>query len=259
MFARRKRNLAPAPDATLTLCAPDGAAYRAFPDEIVTSYRYMLTRLACDNPLPRRIAIVSALRQEGVTYTTLALAAVLANDFSANVCMVDLNWWSPGLLAALAAPAPPRRRFRKPLPELAAPPVPRSPGLAAVLDGRATFAEALVPTGMPNLALLPAGDVSPAQWPIVARGERLQECFQTLSQRFDHVLLDVPALRSTSDAIALASLGDACCLVVRQGVTSVSNVQRSLDDIKHLRILGVILNQAAVKTPRWLLSLVPRT
>jgi len=35
-------------------------------------------------------------------------------------------------------------------------------------------------------------------------------------------------------------------------------VKRALDDIKHLNILGVMLNQTTLKTPRWMLNLIPQ-
>jgi Mrp family chromosome partitioning ATPase len=118
--------------------------------------------------------------------------------------------------------------------------------------------KALVQTALPNLALLPAGDLSPAQRPAMARSERLKDCIEQLSRRFDHILLDVPAILATSDAIALASLGTACCLIIRQGVTPVSSVRRALDDIKHLPMLGVMLNQNRPMLPRWVQALVPQ-
>jgi Mrp family chromosome partitioning ATPase len=111
---------------------------------------------------------------------------------------------------------------------------------------------------LPNLALLPAGDLSPAQRPAMARSDTLRTCIARLSRRFDHILLDIPAILATSDAIALASLGAACCVVVRQGITPVSNVRRALDDIKHLSILGVLLNQNRTVLPRWVNALIPQ-
>lgn len=262
MFARRKQRILDKHRATaLVLGAPDHAPQRAFPSDVVNNFRHMLTRLTYSEAMQTRaisrISFVSALRQEGVTYTALALATTLAHDIDASVCLVDLNWWSPGLPAALALPPQPRRWWRKRTQE-AAPELPNSPGLAGVLDGSASLDDALLTTAMPNLFLLPAGALPLAQRPIVARSERLRACIETLSQRFRYVLLDVPAVLTTSDAIALASLGEACCMVVRQGVTPVNSVRTALDDLKHLPMLGVVLNQTTVATPRWIRALVPQ-
>jgi hypothetical protein len=234
--------------------------------------RHMETSLLYQNALPARISMIAALCDEGVTYTTLALATTLAYDLAVRVCVVELNWWSPGIRT-------------QPLPEdqitkISSRKLRRSKkqhnnnssantedmltqasgttGLAAVLMGNATLDETLIQTALPNLMVLPAGNLSPAQRPAMARHDTLKACIEQLSRRFDHILLDIPAILATSDAIALASLGTSCCLVIRQGVTPMSNVHRALEDIKHLPILGVILNQTKIHLPRWVRALVPQ-
>jgi Mrp family chromosome partitioning ATPase len=47
-------------------------------------------------------------------------------------------------------------------------------------------------------------------------------------------------------------------MVVRQGVTPTPSVQRALDQVKHLRQLGIVLNQVTIKTPSWLRMLIPQ-
>jgi Mrp family chromosome partitioning ATPase len=69
--------------------------------------------------------------------------------------------------------------------------------------------------------------------------------------------MDVPAIRLTSDAIPIASLGNACCVVIQQGVTTVEDVKRSLDELDHLSILGVVLNKTHINTPKRLVDLIP--
>jgi Mrp family chromosome partitioning ATPase len=263
MFARRKQRFLDRQRKTaLALGMPDAAPQRVFPSEITNNFRHMLTRLTYGEALSAksisRISFVSALQQEGVTYTALAFATTMAHDLHAEICLVDLNWWSPGLPAALALPPLPRRWWQRRKPQEAAVELPRSPGLAAVLNGTASLEEALLPTAMSNLQVLPAGELPLEQRPIVARSEQLRACIETLSEYFHYVLLDVPAVLTTSDAIALASLGDACCMVIRQGVTPVNSVRAALDDLKHLHMLGVVLNQTTMATPRWITALVPQ-
>ncbi len=263
MFARRTQRLLDKQRSTaLMLSAPDHTPQRVFPSEIVDNFRHMLTRLTYGETLSdksiSRISFVSALQQEGVTYTTLAFATTLAHDLDAQICLVNLNWWSSGLPSALALPPLPRRWWQRRNKQEPTPELPSSPGLAAVLDGSISIDNALLPTIMPNLFLLPAGTIPLEQRSIIARSERLRSCIETLSQYFHYVLLDVPAVLTTSDAIALASLGEACCMVVRQGVTPVNSVRTALDDLKHLPMLGVVLNQTTMTTPRWIRALVPQ-
>lgn len=271
----RKQPKAPlGAENALTLRTVDGEPLYTFPGPIISSMRHLETTLMYKGALPARIAMVSALRQEGVTYTTMALATTLAYDLAVRVCVVELNWWSPGVRTEpLPENTTPKSRWRK-LFRARKPKVDSSTahaeseetaiqtidasGLAAVLMGTATLDEALVQTALPNLMLLPAGNLPLAQRPAMARHDTLKACIKQLSRRFDHILLDVPAILGTSDSIALASLSTACCIVVRQGVTPVSQVRRALDDVKHLSMLGVVLNQARMSLPNWVSAFVPQ-
>jgi Mrp family chromosome partitioning ATPase len=264
MFAiRRSKSQIPQYDTSLVLQSANGAARVAFSPETVRGFRRMVTGLQYRGTFPSRVAITSALQGEGVTFTTLALATTLASDVDTRVCAVELNWHTPGMLAFLtgANNALQRRWFgriavRKPT----VPPAPdfSQHSLAAVLAGTTSLDEALLETSLPNLKLLPAGDLPLNQRPSIARSEALANCIEQLSQQFDHLLLDVPAVMLTSDAVALASLSQNCCFVVRQGVTAPMLAQRALDEIKHLTVLGVVLNRVQLHTPGWIQKLIPQ-
>jgi Mrp family chromosome partitioning ATPase len=235
-------------------------AIDAFPPEVVSGLRRMITQAVAFDRLPARLALTSALSGEGVTYTALTMATTLASDMRKKVCVVELNWRAPGMVRLLRSPAPQRRRlpWRKPLPEIDSSHIPDSPGLAGILQGEASLHTALLPTMLPNMALLPAGDMPDYLRPGMARSPELRELIGSLGQYFDHVLLDVPALLSTSDAMALASLAESCYLVVRHGVTSVADIRQALEDIQHLHVPGLLLNRVQLHTPAAIQRLMPQ-
>jgi Mrp family chromosome partitioning ATPase len=237
MFKRNRSqstNLTPPP---LTVANQYGDPLMAFAPDAVESLRHMITRLGLQESLPTRLVFTSALRQEGVTYTARALAAILANDLLSKVCLVEMNWWWPSAdLAHLSI----------------------NGGLAAVVLGTATLDEAIVPTGRANLSLLPAGPMPMLNRPVAARSATLKETIEELARRFDHLIMDVPAVLATSDALALAALGGPCCFVIRQGVTSVEKVRAALDDIQNLPMLGVVMNRTHIATPASLMKFVPQ-
>jgi len=207
-----------------------------FAGPAVRSLRHMLTGLVCRGMLPPRLSLVAAARAEGGSYATLALGALAAADLSRRTCVVELNWrWPvlPGLLGQAAGP-----------------------GLAAWLAGRAELDDVLVPASPSGLWLLPAGALPAVEQAAAARSDRLRALAAQLSERFEHVFFDVPAVLATSDAIPLASLGDACCLVVRQGATPAGSLRRTLADVSHLKVLGVIMNRVRMAMPLGLLRLV---
>ncbi|MGB0387488.1 MAG: cellulose synthase operon protein YhjQ/BcsQ, partial [Ardenticatenaceae bacterium] len=214
-----------------------GTPLMRFTGEISHNLRHMITRVIRNEPLPERIAFTSALREEGVTYITLATGTTIATNLNKSVCVVELNWWWPNMANQLGV---------------------NSPGVAAILTQQASLQQALVETGLPNLVLLPAGDLPIEQRPVVARNAALKKLLDFLTERYDHVLLDIPAILATSDTIALASLAKHCCLVVRQGATPMQNVRLALDDIDHMKIMGLIMNQVRIHTPSFLLKFIPQ-
>lgn len=222
----------------LTLQIRGESAQMEFPTATVTALRYMTTRLMVNQELPKRTAIVAALRGEGVTYTALATAALLASDTTRRICYVDLNWWWPSQLP-----------WRTGL---------NGGGLVAAVRQETAVDQALVATNFSNLWLLPAGNVSPKQRAVIARSNELALLLGRLSDQFDHLLLDIPAILTTSDAIPLASLADGCCVVVQQGANTSSMVGKALKELDHLAMLGVILNRAQNSTPSWLLKWIPQ-
>ena len=220
----------------LILSKKNGVPVYNFPIEVVDNLRYTITRIERNSSLPSRLAIVSALREEGVTYLSLALAATMAHDMSVRACVLDLNWWWPSTTILAGKD---------------------NPGLAGVFTGEAALEEIIAPTGWPNMDLIPAGQLPIERRPVIARSQLLVQIIEELSKKYDHLILDVPAIRATTDAVPLASLGDACCLIIRQGVTTVEDVRLTLDEIDHLPILGVILNRVRLKTPRVILKFIP--
>lgn len=237
-FRRSKTKETTAENLPMVLPAKDGSPLLTFKGDLAHNLRHMITRMVRKDQLPTRIALTSALREEGVSYISLALATTIASNLNKRVCVVELNWWWPGMSQYLIGED--------------------SPGAAAVVMQQAKLQDALIHTGLPNLQLLPAGELEIEQRPIIAHSQGLKKLVDFLSDRYDHVIFDVPAILATSDSIALASLAKHGCLVVRQGVTSVENVKLALDDIDHMEMMGVIMNQVKVYTPSFVLKFIPQ-
>lgn len=225
---RRKTNNDTNHEKPLVVPSITGKTAFTFPDEVINSMRHLITRITRENELPKRFSILAALREEGVTYISRALAATIANDLGLSVCVVDLNWWFPS--------SSPLAGYK-------------NGGLAEVLSGEATLGDSLVHTGWPNLTLLPSGQVARQNRPVMARSGALEKILDELDKSYDHLVLDIPAILATVDAVPLASLGTACCLVVQQGVTWSEDVKLALDQIDHLPIAGVVMNKVRLVTP----------
>jgi Mrp family chromosome partitioning ATPase len=240
---RRKRTPPPldelggTADGGLAILDQEGTLIHMTPSRVAASLRYFLARVQLHESqgMPARLALTSALAGEGVTYVTRSLAAAIAYDTEASVGVVDFNWRRP-----------PKEGDTDERPK----------GLAEVVEDGVPLDDVIVHTTNPRLSLVPAGAAPVARRPALARSEALTAVLDDLDARYDYLLLDLPPVLATSDAMNLSQLADAYVLVVRQGATSESQVEAALEELQGGETLGVILNRFDSDIPRRLRKLV---
>lgn len=201
-------------------------------EPLAESVRYILARpqidaTRLDTDLPRVIAVVAALPGEGVSTVSSVFSSVLSNDAGLPTCRVDLSW------ASASAP---------------------KVGVLEVIAGAVDIDDALEWNGM--TATLHSGPVTPSERHRLARSQELADLVEQLGDRFEHVVLDLPAILSGSDGLTMMRLADAYLLVVKHGVTTLQQVQMATDQLADFESLGSVLNQVQTHTPwplnRWL-------
>ncbi|MDX1931304.1 MAG: polysaccharide biosynthesis tyrosine autokinase [Capsulimonadales bacterium] len=116
-------------------------------------------------------------------------------------------------------------------------------GLTSVLREEARLEDALLPTDIPNLLLLPAGP-PPLHPSELLADERMRTLHERLKRKADFLFFDTPSAIAFADASVMAAFVDATLLVVRA-----NNVPRgSEDQVMRLlnkaraNIIGVTLN-----------------
>jgi Mrp family chromosome partitioning ATPase len=222
--------------APLELTTADGQTLCVYQPEVIDSLRNMASRLTYPGRLPSSLGFTSALGQEGVTFLSRAWGLTIANDLQIKVCVVELNWWRPETVLA---------NIRS------------SPGLAAMKSGT-SMSEVMISTNCPNLTLIPAGELNVVERPVWSRSDALISLIADLGQQFDHLVLDIPAIHATTEALPLAALADKISLVVHQGVTPVESLRLALDRIRQMPVAGVVLNRYRTVVPGWMLNLIPQ-
>jgi Mrp family chromosome partitioning ATPase len=222
-------------DGGLAIINDDGKPIHITRSKVASSLRYFLARVELHNPdgLPARLALTSALAGEGVTFVTRSLASVIAYDTESSVVVVDVNW-------------------RRPSPDGAE----RRLGLADAVEDGVPIDAIIRPTANPRLSLIEAGEAAVARRPALAASKSLAAVFEELESRFDHLLLDLPPVLATSEAMTLSQLADSYALVVRQGATSEGQVEAALEEMQAATVLGVILNRFDSHIPARLRRLV---
>jgi succinoglycan biosynthesis transport protein ExoP len=99
-----------------------------------------------------------------------------------------------------------------------------------------------------QLYILPSGSMAPNPLELIS-SKRFKKCLETLSQQFDHIVIDTPPILPVSDALVISTLVDGVVFVVKADATPIPVVN---DAVKRLRqsnahILGGVLNQYNVK------------
>lgn len=223
-----------------------------------TALRYFLARSQAPGAdrVPGSIALTSALRGEGVSYVTRSLGAVMAYDGDATVAIVDLNWTE----AEPPGDGPTRRakgrRSARPRPAPLTEAGDRPLTLVDAIENGVDLDDIVVATANPRLSLINPGSVAVARRSAVAGSRELEKVIGQITDRFDHVLLDLPPVLASSHAVTLARLADAFILVVRHGITTTNQVDSALEELESLETIGVILNRFQTRIPRTLRKLL---
>ncbi|HWQ31392.1 MAG TPA: polysaccharide biosynthesis tyrosine autokinase [Blastocatellia bacterium] len=124
----------------------------------------------------------------------------------------------------------------------------RTRGLSTWLSGSVELDELIQPLEIPNLWFLPCGSIPPNPAELLS-SMRMREMLKTLSQRFDHIIIDSPPVINVSDAVILSTLADGVILIIHAGKSKRSIVQRARRELSNVgaRVFGVVLNRVDLK------------
>ncbi len=180
-----------------------------------------------DAPL-RSVLVTSADPGEGKSMCALNLATVMAYD-GKRVILLDCDL---------------RRPTQHRLCSSATNKVPMRPGFVDVLAGSVSIEEALRPTPVENLRVMPSGTLPPNP-PELLSSHAGQNLLEQLRNECDLLVIDSPPLMFLTDSQVLASFVDGAILVVAASQTARGHVQRAHNVLRNAggRVLGVIFNK----------------
>jgi polysaccharide biosynthesis transport protein len=116
-------------------------------------------------------------------------------------------------------------------------------GLATVLGGEDLVELAIVPTGIPDVDLLPCGPIpaSPAE---MLNDPSFVDQLNDLADKYDLVILDSPPVTAVTDARIIAASVDATLVVIRPEVSTRKQAQDTRDGLRSVgaRVIGVAVN-----------------
>ena len=179
----------------------------------------------------KKFCITSGSAGEGKSITMLNLALSVAES-GQKVLLIDADLRRPAIARLLVEKA--------------------APGLSNVLVGQVNVDEAIRQQVFPNLDILFSGEVPPNPSELLA-SEAFTELIETMSQRYDYILVDAHPVNVVSDACIIAKRLDGVLLLVRHTKSTRENVRQAVDNLKlvEANILGYVFNGVELHTKKY--------
>jgi receptor protein-tyrosine kinase len=204
----------------------DPTGYRA------EQIRGLRNKLVAMNPdgAAKTLVVTSAIRDEGKSVTAINLAMAFAERERTPVILVD---------ADTRFPTAERYLHLNP-----------APGLSDVLLGHTSLEQAVRPSGVRNMAILGAGSriARPSELLI---GNRIEELYARLKERYQYVVIDTPPAVPATDASMLSASADGTLFVIRLEHSSRSLARDAVRNLRDLgaNVLGVFVTEVRGSTP----------
>lgn len=194
---------------------------------ITESYRALRTNLffAAWETNAQTFAVLSSVPGEGKSTTVVNLAMAMALG-GKRVLVVDADLRRPTLHTLLGVPA--------------------APGLADYLLGTCALGEAVRPTGIDRVGLVPAGTAAARMQAADLLGSLEKIGFLESARALaDVVLFDSPPVLAVGDAVLLAATVDGVIFVIASGETRKREARQALRLLRQARapLLGCVVNK----------------
>jgi capsular exopolysaccharide synthesis family protein len=194
---------------------------------LAEAYRTLRVSLSMLGPEEERrvLLFVSAVPEEGKTYTSLNTAAVLAQQ-GCRTLLIDADLRRPSLHKALQA------GVQMPI------------GLTDFFSGNAKLNDVIQQTDIENLHLLPAGRRAPNPAELLSSTD-VGKLLDQLLKKFDRIVIDSAPVNAVSDTLVLAPHANKTILVVRAGKTHRKAIERGVLLLRKsgAKLAGFVLNR----------------
>jgi capsular exopolysaccharide synthesis family protein len=209
----------------------------AYPRSLAAeAYRGLRTRLVeAATPGHAKTLLVTSPGWEGKSTVAANLAAALAQSGRSVVLVsADMRWGRVHELFGLGT----------------------GPGLSMLLEGRASLAEALQPTQVPGLRLLPPGTPPPDPAALL-QSPAWHIALGDIRSRADVAVIDAPPMLASPDVRALAERAEMILVVADERRSARAQVRLAMREVEHVRgkLAGCVLDNVGRR--RWLRSRSP--
>lgn len=196
------------------------------PFSVQEAYKTLRTNIIFSFPQQegcKSIVLTSSVQGEAKSTTAVNLAIAFAQN-SSRILLMDCDLRLPTDTLKLG--------------------INQKEGLTNVMVGMSTLNQVIVK--LPNgLDVLPAGDIPPNPTELLG-SDVMQKILETLSTRYDYIIMDAPPICAVTDAALLAKIATGAVVIARHGVSTRESIEEALSKLKFTgaKIIGFVYTGA---------------
>jgi receptor protein-tyrosine kinase len=171
----------------------------------------------------QKLVISSAVPNEGKTMVAMNLAVSLAKHTSEKILLLEGDLRKPMLGEHLGIKA--------------------LPGIGEWALAEEPISKFIYRFNDLQLWILPAGS-APENPVNILQSPRFLDLFKQISTGFDWIIIDAPPLLPMADVSFWSRQADGMLLVVREGTSPKTVLQKGLETLDNPKLIGVVLNEA---------------
>lgn len=196
--------------------------------DAITSYKMLRTRVLqkMDKNNWRILAITASHEKAGKTITAINLAIMIARSGGRSVYLLDLDLRKPSVARSLG------------IDDISA-------GVGDYLSGGRKLEDVVWSVGVGNLFVVPGkGRLEHSSELLVSKpmAELVSAIRSDPSEPI--IIIDLPPVLAADDALAIVPIIDSLLFVVAEGETKRADVTHSLELLREVELLGVVLNKS---------------
>lgn len=179
----------------------------------------------------RLLAVTSARAIEGKSTTAVNLALSIAAHYDSAVLLVDADLSGKGLQTLFGFDA--------------------APGLCEHLRRGVPVADLLINPGVPRLVVLPATGEPVRDSAELLATRAARQLFAEMKQRYQdrYIIVDLPPLLDTADALAFLPQVDTTLLVVEEHGTALPDLEAVAELLAPFNVVGSVLSHPRPRGP----------
>ena len=199
--------------------------------ELAEAVRSLVNRyeLRVGAPLRTSIAVTSTREHADGNAVSQAMATVLAHEMDRFVCWFDLSWMDGSAADGVT-------------------------GGADLLDLLADHSKIGAAFGrspeVDRLISLSFSPVPERKRNLIVRSPAFEDLIKIVTDEFDHVILNMPPILASTNSVAVLRHADLSVIVARHRSTSVSELERAVEETQPTPNLGVVVTNYRPRIPR---------